>query len=219
MSQQESTPPENNNSKSNNKAIAKKNYTGWLIFVVVIILLFGSIFLNRTSKGWFYLAYYYVVKFDHFNYGDKVYINKDYFSTYKKATGIGFYRLIRPLKDEEIDTILFMSDLKKNSLKHLNKSLKNYAIECKVFIDKDSLGKYKTTNVGTYIDHKILNIKGFDENRKEFTGLVHFYSVKPNKKILYIDPFPQFDNNEFPRNYTWANDTLYLMPFNLRSKP
>ncbi|OKS84844.1 hypothetical protein [Mucilaginibacter polytrichastri] len=219
MSQQENTKPVNTNLKPNNKAITKKSYKGWLIFIGVIILLCGSIFLNKTTKNWFYLTYYYVVKFDHFNYGDKVYIEKNYFSTYKDATAIGFYRLIRPLKDKEIDTILFMSDSKKDSLKHLNKSLENYAINCKVFIDKDSLGKYKTTCVGTYIDHKLLNIKGFDENRKEIIGRVHFYSVKPDKKVLYIDPSPHFYNDEFPRNYTWASDTLYLIPFDLSNKP
>jgi hypothetical protein len=188
----------------NTKLQNRNKYIIWLAGLVIIVVI-G--FLNKT---WFYNNYDYLFKSAHFNIGDAVFIKEDLLND-PEINAVGLYREIRPLTAQEIDTILFISDSDRNSLKSKLKNSKSYLTDAHISIMKESLLKFKTRKVGNYLKRDILNFKGLDKNGEEVVTPINFYALKLDEKVSYTEPLPYV--NPLPKYYTWANKTLYIHPF------
>ena len=188
------------------KQLKNKNKI-WLIVVIIVSMLCVIASLN---KNWVYTEYDYMVNSDHFNKNDAVYVKSDFFKN-SEINAIGLFREIRPLTNQEVDTILFISDLERSELKKKLRNSKQYLVDAHIAILKDNLLKYKTCKIGSYLKKDILYFKGFDKNGNEVISSTNFYAIKPNTNLLYVDPLPYII--PIPKYYKWANDVLYIHPF------
>jgi hypothetical protein len=131
-------------------------------------------FINRKLI----VAHYYSYKINHFNKGDKVYAFK-YFVFNNFSAELKLMRLIKSTTS---------SDFK--------------LISSGEAILSDSLSKYKSSYIGTYIDYKMF--PGIFKNKE---GMVCTYSISPywkvvNKTASTPDPLPP--------NYIFADNNFYL---------
>jgi hypothetical protein len=160
----------------------KKTLTIILVGIAIIGLL---VFL--TPLKWNVYTYYNNLKNNHFNKGDRMYAANLFNNKDLSTNAILIYKLIKPI--------------------NTNKALDGeYLIFCQKLIFKDSLTKYRTTFIGNYVDHKVLNIKA---NNNQMIS-TNFYEIRPNLKV-FLESY--FDHQNMPKGYTWADNALYIIAF------
>ncbi|MBB6108966.1 hypothetical protein [Mucilaginibacter lappiensis] len=140
----------------------------------VLILLSGLASFNLQLIK----AYYYRQKHDHFSKGDKVYAYK-YFINDVSVSKLELMRLIKSATSSEFRLIS----------------------SGKTIVD-DSLEKYKSSYIGTYIDYKFLPY--IYKNKKAIQCI---YSIEPNWKVVNKnDTIP----DKLPKNFEFADSSFYL---------
>jgi hypothetical protein len=151
----------------------KKKYSMLAITAILIIIAF----LGVTNRK-LIMAHYYNYKVNHFNKGDKVYALK-YFVSPAKGVELPLLRLI---KSNTSSDFKFIS---------LGEAIVN-----------DSLSKYRSSFIGTYVDYKMFP---FIYNNKE--GLLYAYSISPNWKVVNKKASTP---TALPSNYVFADSNFYL---------
>lgn len=129
-----------------------------------------------------------------FNKGDSIYISHKFCET--------LYRLVRPIVEQDIDTMK-LSDADKNALKlKLNPLAKPYLIMTGNCVSTTA----KSKSIGQYIEQEKLTIHNPSNNTFHEST---FYIIHPNKENLtigesyYKEPGPS-------EGYIWANHNYYL---------
>lgn len=151
----------------------KKKYSIIAIIVILVIIAFLGI-TNRKLI----MVHYFNYKTNHFSKGDKVYAYK-YFVGDVTSLKLPLMRLIKSTTSPDFKFI----------------SSGNAIVN-------DSLSKYKSSYIGTYIDFKI-----FPSNDKGKEGIWRIYSINPNWKVVNktaSTPAP------LPPNYAFADNNFYL---------
>lgn len=167
----------------------KKNKFKAIIIGFSVILLLIVAYFNQNLL---YVTYAYLFKMDSFNKGDKVY-------TVQHA-GFHLSRLIRPITQNDIDTMQ-VSDTEKLRLQlSLDNSLKPYAID----VERYASAKGKTNYIGTYLEHRFLWTLA--DNKKRV--LSNMIAVKVSEKFPLYEGYS--DNEALPKGYTWADGNYYL---------
>lgn len=179
---------------SNRDKSRKKWLIGALSVTVALIVL---LFINLN---WVVVGYEYVFKFDHFSEGQKIYLPKrNPFNHNRPIQTVVLMKLIKPLNEREIDTML-ISDRQKTILKaKIDPSAKPYLINAGDVVrcfDKSSL-------VGTYAGHDVERVMS-NVNTLVF---VNTYIIKPDTKALEVQNY-----HDLPEGYTWANNNYYIAP-------
>lgn len=170
-----------------NQTIKKRTKTFLLIGAFIALILIFTYFIFKDA---IYVRYYNFVN-NYFNPGDKVYaeglFTKSPFKVGGTEKSMMYWRIIRPVDN--------------------NSSKKTYAVYyySKVIV-KDSLLKYNTAYIGTYINHKIIDVLATNGQYVSF----NFYGIAPNLKGVNSD-YVTIDRLDLPKGYTWADSTLYLM--------
>lgn len=129
-----------------------------------------------------------------FNEGDSIYIRHKYCET--------LYRLVRPLNEQDVDT-MNISDAQKQDLKlKLNPLAKPYLISIGSCVST----KKESRSIGQFIKQEKLTIH--NPVKDNFHESI-FYIIHPNQANLdagetyYKEPGP-------PEGYTWDNFNFYL---------
>jgi hypothetical protein len=159
--------------------------------LAAVTLLVASSLIFFTPLKWHIYHFYENLKENHFTPGDKMYA-ANLLKRKDNINSIGLFRLIRPLNtNEKLDG--------------------EYVIRCDKAIFKDSLTKYKTAFIGEYLDHKVLYIKALD-NKMVFAN---FYGIRPNPQA-FLEGY--FDQSRLPKGYTWADNSLYVISYDVTDK-
>jgi hypothetical protein len=129
-----------------------------------------------------------------FSKGDSIYVRHKYREV--------LYRLIRPLKETDIDT-MNISDSEKQNLKlKLNPLAKPYLIGTGYSVSTTK----ESRSVGQFIEQEKLTVhNAIKDNFSEST----FYIIHPNQANLYIGQ-PYHTEPGPPEGYIWDNFNLYL---------
>jgi hypothetical protein len=171
----------------NNSKYTKKTKLAWGAITLLIAL--SLIFF--TPLKWHIYLFYQNLRDNHFTPGDKMYA-ANLLKRKDNINAIGLFRLIRPSNsNEKLDG--------------------EYVIGCDKIIYKDSLVKYKTTFIGKYINHRVLNLKNSDNTM----GFANFYEIQPNTEA-FLEGY--FDQNRIPKGYTWVNNSLYVISLDVTYK-
>ena len=129
-----------------------------------------------------------------FNKGDSIYIKHNFCET--------LYRLVRPLKEHDIDK-MDISDTEKDALKlKLNPLAKSYLIVTGNCVSTTVNSK----SIGQFIEQEKLTIHNPNNNTFHEST---FYIVHPNKANLTIGE-PYSKEPGLPEGYTWANHNYYM---------
>jgi len=179
--------------------IAKNNYRSLLLGICLTALTVILICFN-----WYWLRANYInLTRNHFKTGQKVFVIPQLFDANSKFSNIGVLRMIRPVNELDID-LMNISDSQKASLKKkLDPSLKPYLIFNHMWFGATELKAAKTSFIGNFITHEILNTMGEKGNLIKYS----FCQISPRSDLLY-------DNSQsfkMPYNYTWANSKYYLL--------
>jgi len=151
----------------------KKKYIILIIAGVLISLSGLALFNFRLIE-----AYFYRFKHHRFNKGDKVYAYK-YFVSDVSVLKLELMRLVKSKTSSDYKLIS----------------------SGKTIVD-DSLEKYKSSYIGTYIDYKFFPY--IYKNRKAIRCI---YSIEPNWKIVNKnDTIP----DKLPQNFEFVDDNFYL---------
>lgn len=151
----------------------KKKYI--IISVVGVLILLSTLALFNLQL---IKAHYYRLKHHRFNKGDKVYAYK-YFVSDVSVSKLELLRLIKSTTSSEFRLIS----------------------SGKTIVD-DSLEKYKSSYIGTYIDYKFLP---YIYKNKE--TIQYIYSIEPNWKVVNKnDTIP----DKLPQNFEFVDNNFYL---------
>ncbi len=183
---------------SNRSKLSNRKFTWLIVLVITIILGVTGFIFKRDIK-----VKYYNLTNNHFKRGDKVYVDKEIFGY--EHNHYNFYRLIRPISQQDIEDMT-IDKLEKSTLKNLiDPSLKPYLIRTEMSISSDTLNKYRSTYIGTYLYHKALNFKNYDTG-KLFED--NAYAIEPEQHYTVTSISP--DDDVLPKGYTWADKSMYL---------
>lgn len=189
----------------------KKSKRGWWILGACAAIIVLLISFNRTTQNLFHIAYYYTFEFDHFNENDKVFASENFIKN-KDFNSIRLYRLMRPLTLAELNTIdEYASNLniKKDQTTLAGETI---LISCSKYFEKNKMNIRHSAYIGLYLKCDILNV--FALNTK-IPIKAMFYAIQPNKAILTED---YIYKSSLPVNYTWADSTFYVVPFEISNK-
>ncbi|MDR6944691.1 hypothetical protein [Mucilaginibacter pocheonensis] len=157
-----------------------------VIALFLIIQLFVWIFNNGYEDTW-----------DKVKPGDKLYAEKRVV-TDTASRMVFLFRLIRPINSDDIDRMK-IAEWKKDKLKmKIDSSLKSKMLTAPGIFYQDSLLKYKTGFLGTYIKK---------DSVEEYGGFgQHWYAIKPNFKLIR----KHYLKFEMPAGYTLADSDYYI---------
>lgn len=167
----------------------------WLIGGAIILLLIVAL----LNFNWVVVGYEYAFKFDHFSQGQKIYLRKKAPFNNHPIQAVVLMKLIKPLNEREIDTML-ISERQKAILKaKIDPSAKPYLIST-----GDAVKDFdKTGFIGVYVDHNVERMMS-NVNTPVF---VNVYVIKPDSRALEVERY-----HDLPTGYTWANDNYYIAP-------
>lgn len=166
----------------------------------LLVLLFFFIVMNWVQGKNLYLTW------GKLKFGDKVYADN---SLLDKKTNqympICTYRRIRPINAADIKQMDIEEWQKLKMITQLDTSKLQMSemIRSEISIGQDSVFKYKTTCLGTYLKSDSISAEyyadgsGHEEN---------WYAIKINKAIATV----AFDEFELPVNRTYADDYYYI---------
>lgn len=151
----------------------KKKYSILVITAILIMIAFFC-FINRKLI----MAHYFNYKVNHFNKGDKVYAYK-YFVSDVTSLELPLDRLIKSTTSSDFKLI----------------SSGNAIVN-------DSLSKYRSSYIGTYIGYKM-----FPAVYKNKEVMLSVYSIDLNWKVVKKNASTQ---EPLPPNYIFADNNYYL---------
>jgi hypothetical protein len=196
------------------KPISKKFKVS--IIVIGSICCIGYIASFKHSvRNLAYAGYYWLFKFDHFSSGDKVYASKS-FMNQTQFGALGLFRLMRPLTSDQLE---IMDQLTEPYLhidkRHIDSNAKPILVRCDKYLVKEKMKIQHSAYIGDYIKSEYLPIAAMVNEGQQGTVNTIFYAIKPNPRIL-----TNFEINRYtlPANYTWADSTFYIIPFNVSNK-
>ncbi|MCJ8208667.1 hypothetical protein MUY27_03040 [Mucilaginibacter sp. RS28] len=164
---------------------AKKTKKLWIISTVALIVIVIVIFLTQGRR----IKLYYVnIKKNPFKKGDKVYYTN---RLIKKGYTIDIYQTIEPENGGS-----------------------QCLVEAKWVLSADSLNKYKTSQIGTYLDYKVINI--WMDDKTQIPMLM--YAIKVNKKALYKDLNSYSTPSNIPVGYKEVSGPFYVVAGFTRDK-
>ena len=184
-----------------NKSKNFKLKTIILISLIAIIAVTGFIFKQNVLA-----EYDYYFNFKHFNRGDKVYLIKQ--SMEQRKTSWPLFYLVRPLTKQDIEDDKNINEAEKVSrIDQLDPSLKPYLIEDDLGFqfEIDTLHKYKTACVGSFLYRKVLNIQ--DSKTKKYYK-INVYAIKIHYPG-YFEGLTDDNGNYLPEGYALADKTIY----------
>ncbi|MCJ8208666.1 hypothetical protein MUY27_03035 [Mucilaginibacter sp. RS28] len=178
----------------------KKRRINIFIISILIAAIVGTIVVNYD---WLKAYYAYVFKYEHFHKQDNVFVKRVPGNEHT-LTGILVCRLIKPLSEEEIDTMTTNKEEKTKLKLNLKKNfVGNYVITTNEYISEFA----QSTPVGNYVDHVILKTKD-DQNNWVWEN---FAIVQPVKKALE-DNDNYHPKTVLPSGYTYADSKYYVFP-------
>ncbi|GGH03691.1 hypothetical protein [Mucilaginibacter phyllosphaerae] len=185
-----------------------KSRRGKFKISIITVCITCVILLGYFNLNYLVIGYYYVVKFDHFNEGDKVYIAETYFKN-QNIDALGTMELIRPLKKEDLDTLGYTFGEKLKISPQLNDTLKPYLKYLGPSFDIYKMRQFKSGLIGTFKGYKIRYVK--DISGKYYVRAVYAL-INPDKRIFnkdYLAVYPP------PANYILADSDIYVMPLDI----
>jgi hypothetical protein len=129
---------------------------------------------------------------------------------------LGLFRLMRPLTSDQLE---IMDQLTEPYLhidkRHIDSNAKPILVRCDKYLVKEKMKIQHSAYIGDYIKSEYLPIAAMVNEGQQGTVNTIFYAIKPNPRIL-----TNFEINRYtlPANYTWADSTFYIIPFNVSNK-
>jgi hypothetical protein len=150
------------------------------------------------------LATAYVSKiYDHNKKGDPLFVKPKLLadSTYSSLKVLW---MARPITDNDIDTMTNVSAFDKKVLKAgIIPNEKPFLIESGWQVSFDSLRKYRTFNIGNYVNGSIVNT-----HFRHYIICFYFFEFKPDERILY---YSGEDKGILPKGYMIDNKTRFYI--------
>ncbi|GAA4093210.1 hypothetical protein [Mucilaginibacter panaciglaebae] len=197
-----------------NKPISKKFKVSIIVIASICCIGYIASF-NHSVKNLAYTGYYWLFKFDHFSSGDRVYASVNCMNQ-TQFGALALFRLMRPLT---LDELKLMDQFTEPNLhidkRHINSNGKPILVRCDKYLLKEKMKIQHSTYLGTYIKANYLAIAAIDGNHKNTTVNTIFFAIKPNPLVLANY---EINNYTLPINYTWADSTLYIIPFDVSNK-
>ncbi|WDF79663.1 hypothetical protein PQ469_06540 [Mucilaginibacter sp. KACC 22773] len=199
----------NTDKESELKKKKPRRSRGWIIAGGIALLLSCLVTLNWNLVT---LGYYYIFTADHFNEGDKVYISKSMFDVH--VDGFSAFRLIRPSKRSDIDTMNVGEYMKRDLIKGMDTTLQSFAKPFNITFDRQDMIKQKSAFIGTFVKTSFVNVKSPEGE----IFLTMMYVIKPNKKVFHVEDAEYKRPIQLPQTYNLANDNIYMYPPSVSSK-
>jgi hypothetical protein len=181
-----------------------KGFAGFMLLVLLSFFIVMELLKNQGLN----------LTWGKFKFGDKVYADN---SLLNKKTNqyvpIWTYRRIRPINADDIKQMDIEEWQKLKFITQLDTSKLQMSemIRSEISIGQDSVFKYKTTCLGTYLKSDSISAEyyvdgsGHEEN---------WYAIKINKAIATV----ALDEFELPANRTYADDYYYIDAHDARLK-
>lgn len=184
----------------------RKMVRRWAIAITVFILIIALAWFNQPWIWDLYID----AKYNNFKTGDKLYGREQ--SMRVSDYHYRLYTWVRPLKEDDVDAMDI--ELWKKALikQDLHPNAERFLIESGWRISTDSLNKYKTACIGTYLGADIgkLHVRPNDDG-----FLLNFIKISPNKMALVkTDENLYKIDDDIPSGYTLDDENdLYIMGF------
>lgn len=176
---------------------------GWIIGGGVVLLLSCLVTLNWNLVN---LGLYYIFTADHFSEGDKMYLSLSAYNV--QADALTAFRLIRPSKQTDIDTMNVNEFIKEGLRKGVDTTLKPFAKPFNITFNKHDIVKQKSAFIGTFVKASLVNVKSPDGK----TFLTMMYIIRPNSKVFHTEEAEYKRPIQLPQTYSLADNNVYIYP-------